>query len=68
MCRIIIIYLVPILAIGGPLLWAIGSVVGNQLAKLDKKKEEKIISSFLYYKLNYLWFIFILNWAIPKHI
>ena len=67
MCRIIIIYLVPILAIGGPLLWAIGSVVGNQLAKLDKKGG-KIISSFLYYKLNYLWFIFILNWTIPKHI
>ena len=41
MCRIIIIYLVPILGIGGPLLLAIGTVVGNQLAKLDKKKEEK---------------------------
>lgn len=41
MCRIIAIYLVPILVIGGPLLWAIGTVVGNQLAKLDKKKEEK---------------------------
>ena len=41
MCRIIGLYLVPILAIGGPLLWAIGTVVGNQLAKLDKKKEKK---------------------------
>lgn len=41
MCRIITIYLVPILVIGGPLLLAIGTVVGNQLAKLDKKKEEK---------------------------
>ena len=41
MCRIIIIYLVPILAIGEPLHWTIGTVVGNQLAKLDKKKEEK---------------------------
>ncbi len=41
MCRIIAIYLVPILVIGGPLLLAIGTVVGNQLAKLDKKKEEK---------------------------
>ena len=41
MCRIIAIYLISILAIGGPLLLAIGTVVGNQLAKLDKKKEEK---------------------------
>ncbi len=41
MCRIIAIYLVLILVIGGPLLLAIGTVVGNQLAKLDKKKEEK---------------------------
>ena len=41
MCRIIGLYLVPILAIGGPLLWTIGSAVGKQLAKLDKKKEEK---------------------------
>lgn len=41
MCRIITIYLVPILVIGGPLLWAIGTLVGNQLAKLDEKKEEK---------------------------
>lgn len=67
MCRIIAIYLVPILVIGGPLLLAIGTVVGNQLAKLDKKKEEIIFPPF-FIILNYLWFIFILNWAIPEHI